>query len=437
MNTVVVVRQVPDLIEPLEVAPSGTELDLDAASFILNESDDHALEQALLLKEAHGGSVTVVALDFGEVDNTLYTAAAKGADRIVKIVQDGVPPPPRAAAALYAEAIKPLAADLVLVGVQAHDELDGGLSPFFAAALGSPYVGVIRGVTAGPEAGTVVACKEFPGAVMARMNVKLPAVLGILGADQPPRYVPVSRIRAAMKSTQFEESAPVAVRSEPLMSVCRLYPPVSGSRAEMLSGSETEIAARLVDILADERTGEMIAKNVLVLAEIHRDTLADVTLELLAAARALASATGGQVLVLVLGPNGARARTGAQCGGPNRGCRRSAIGRLFAGALSGRPPGSGRRGATAGRAPRRYVDRMGLGSVAFRTHRRPAGDRLQGASGQWRRTSGHGVLLRRQDDGREPRGAGAGDLDDVAGQFSPRRSAGAGQAGATQTLRAT
>ena len=40
---------------------------------------------------------------------------------------------------------------------------------------------------------------------MARMSVKLPAVLGIVGAEQPPRYVPVSRIRAAMKSTQFEE----------------------------------------------------------------------------------------------------------------------------------------------------------------------------------------------------------------------------------------
>jgi electron transfer flavoprotein beta subunit len=253
MNIVVVVRQVPDLIEPLEVAPSGDALDLAAASFILNESDDHALEQALLLKEAHGGSVTVVALDFGEVDNTLYTAAAKGADRIVKIAQDGVLLPPRAAAVLYAEAIKLIEADLVLVGVQAHDELDGGLAPFLAAALGAPYVGVIRGVTVGPEAGTVVACKEFPGAVMARMNVKLPAVLGILGADQPPRYVPVSRIRAAMKSTQFEESAaPAAVRPEPLILVCRLYPPVSGSRAEMLSGSETEIAARIVEILAEK-----------------------------------------------------------------------------------------------------------------------------------------------------------------------------------------
>lgn len=253
MNIAVVVRQVPDLIEPLEIDPSGGAIDLDAASFILNESDDHALEQSLLLKESGGGTVTVVALDFGDVDNTLYTAAAKGADRMIKISLDGGPPPsPRAAAALYAEALKPLHADLVLAGVQAHDELDGALAPFLAAALGLPYAGVIRGVKASPEAGAVIVCKEFPGAVMAQMAVKLPAVLGILGAEQPPRYVPVSRIRAAMKSAQFSECTAAAPDREPLVSITRLYPPESGTRAEMLSGSETEVAARIAEILSEK-----------------------------------------------------------------------------------------------------------------------------------------------------------------------------------------
>ncbi|MGA2254690.1 MAG: hypothetical protein ABSG53_08520 [Thermoguttaceae bacterium] len=257
MNIAVVVRQVPDLIEPLEIDASGAALDLSSASFIVNESDDHALEQAILIKEAGGATVNVVALDFGDVDNTLYTAAAKGADRIFKVPLDDVPPPPRAAAALLAEALKPLQPDLVLVGVQAHDELDGGLSPFLAAALGLPYVGVIRGVKAGPEPGMVTACKEFPGAVMARLKVKLPVVLGILGAEQPPRYIPVSRIRAAMKSTQFQELAVATspgphAGTPPLLSVCRLYPPASGSRAQMLTGSEAEVAARIAEILVEK-----------------------------------------------------------------------------------------------------------------------------------------------------------------------------------------
>jgi electron transfer flavoprotein beta subunit len=252
MNIAVVIRQVPDLIEPLEVDPSGAALDLSSASFIVNESDDHALEQAILIKEAGGATVNVVALDFGDVDNTLYTAAAKGADRIVKVSLEGEPPSPRAAAALYAAAVKPLAPDLVLVGVQAHNELDGGLSPFLAAALRLPYIGVIRGVHRGTETGEVTVCKEFPSAVMAQMNVKLPAVLGVVGAEQPPRYVPVAKIRAAMKSAQFDEQAAAPAGAPAALSICRLEPPISGSHAEMLSGSEDDVAARIVEILAQK-----------------------------------------------------------------------------------------------------------------------------------------------------------------------------------------
>ncbi len=251
MNTVVVLRQVPDLIEPLEIAASGAAFDLGCASFILNETDDHALEQALLLKQAGGGTVTIVAADYGDVDNALYAAAAKGADRVLKVaLAEGGPPPPRSAARAYAEVVRPLQADLVLLGVQAHDEWDGGLAPFLASALELPYLGVVRGVKAGSEPGDVIACKEFPGAVMARMRVRLPAVLGILAADQAPRYVPVSRIRAAMKSTQFEEHEGHTHDPEALATVAHLYPPESGTHAEMLSGSLDELTTRIMEILA-------------------------------------------------------------------------------------------------------------------------------------------------------------------------------------------
>lgn len=252
MNIAAIVRQVPDLIEPLEVDGSGAALDLGAATFIVNESDDHALEQALLLKEAGGGTVTVVAIDFGDVDNTLYAASAKGADQVVKIPWDDASrsPPPQVAARMYAEAIRSLGPDLVLVGVQAHDELDGVLAPLVAAALELPYVGVIRGVKAAD--GGVLASKEFPGAVMAQFKVRLPAVLGILGADQPPRYVPVSRIRAAMKSTQFEEKEIAPAEVAVATAVQRMYAPETGDRAEMLAGSADEVAAKIADLLAEK-----------------------------------------------------------------------------------------------------------------------------------------------------------------------------------------
>jgi len=253
MKIAVVLRQVPDLVEPLEVAGSGDALDLDRASFLVNESDDHALEQAVLLKEAVGAAVAVTALDFGDVDNTLYTAAAKGADRIIKIPLDGEAlPPSRAMAAMLAEVIKGLEVDLVLIGCQAHNELEGSLAPQLAVALGLPYVGVIRGVQAGDEPGRVRAFKEFPGAVMAQMSVRLPAVLGILAAAQAPRYVPVSRIRAAMKSTEFGQQPVAAFGVEPGLKVRSLYAPQVAGRAEMIDGSEEAVAARLAEILVEK-----------------------------------------------------------------------------------------------------------------------------------------------------------------------------------------
>ncbi len=92
----------------------------------------------------------MVALDFGDVDNTLYTAAAKGADRILKIPWTAIcRRRPRRRGRRYAEAIKPLAADLVLVGVQAHDELEGAL----AAAPGRGPGAAVRGRDPRREAG--------------------------------------------------------------------------------------------------------------------------------------------------------------------------------------------------------------------------------------------------------------------------------------------
>ena len=87
---------------------------------------------------------------------------------------------------------------------------------------------------------------------MAKMNVKLPALLGILSADEPSRYVPVSRIRAAMKSTQIEEQETAAAAAAPTAAIQRLYHPAAGGRAEILQGSAEEVAAKLAGILKEK-----------------------------------------------------------------------------------------------------------------------------------------------------------------------------------------
>ncbi len=254
MKIAVVVRQVPDLIEPVEIAASEKAVDLDGATFRVNDADDLALEQAILIKEKLAGStVSVVALDFGDVDNTLYAAAAKGADQIIKIPYDAEQSPaPKQAAAMYAEVLRGLGADLILVGSYAHDELESTLAPLLALKLGLPFVGVVRGVQPAAEGGTATVFKEFPGAVLAKMKVTLPALLGVLSADEPPRYVPVSRIRAAMKSTSIDEQEVPGADAASAATIDRLYHPAVGERAEMLDGSAEDVAAKIAGILKEK-----------------------------------------------------------------------------------------------------------------------------------------------------------------------------------------
>ena len=110
---------------------------------IINEFDDHAIEQGILLKEHGGGQVTVVAPDIEGVDDVLFTAAAKGADRLIKIKGEltGVN---NHALARAPAVIKELQPDLVLTGVQANNDMDGSLGPLVAGCLEMPYVVIYR-----------------------------------------------------------------------------------------------------------------------------------------------------------------------------------------------------------------------------------------------------------------------------------------------------
>ncbi|MFQ5857306.1 MAG: electron transfer flavoprotein subunit beta/FixA family protein [Anaerolineae bacterium] len=252
MNIIVAVKQVPDLVEELEINEEGTGLDRDWLSFVLNEFDDHALEEALLLKEDTGGSVTVVGVDTtGELDQALYTAIAKGADRAMTIVDDfeeeGLTS--HALARLLAGTIRDLDYDLVLVGVQAADDLDGQVAPMLAAHLGLPHVGVVTEVQVSNRTATVQ--KEYWGGIMAELEVDLPAVLGIQAARQPPRYAPVSRVRQAMKAATIEEIEVDAVPDERVAPVQRMFTPEAAGRTEFIQGDEEEVAERIVEILQE------------------------------------------------------------------------------------------------------------------------------------------------------------------------------------------
>ncbi len=249
MKVIVAMRQLADLVDELEVNDSGDDIDREFIKFVSNEWDEAALEEALCLKEANGGEVVVVALDEPDVDQTLFTALAKGADKAVKLSGSDPDAWVRTGerAARLAQWLAGESYDLLLTGVQAADDLDGQLAGVMGAILGVPHAAVVVGVEIADKA--VEIHQELGGGVVAVSQFELPAVLGIQAARQAPRYAPITRIRQAMQEQTIEE-IPIELSADiPRGVVRRMYPPEARGGAEMLSGSAEEVAGQIVELI--------------------------------------------------------------------------------------------------------------------------------------------------------------------------------------------
>jgi len=244
-------KAVPDLVEEIELTPDGSDIDREYLKFVINEWDDQALEEALLVKEAGGAEVIAVGLDSDpDIDQALYAALAKGADKAVKLTGAGEALDTHARAELLAGWLAAEPADLVVTGVQSPDDLDGQLPPALAARLDLPHASVVTSVEAGEDAGTVRVRQEFSGGRSAELSVTLPAVIGLQAARQSPRYASISRIRQMMQAGGIEEIPATPSTGSSGLSVRRMYAPESTGHAEMLTGSPDDVAAKIIELLS-------------------------------------------------------------------------------------------------------------------------------------------------------------------------------------------
>lgn len=248
MRIVVVLRLVPD--GEIEIAESGQEIDHEWIDMRLNDFDDHALEQAVLLKEAQsGGTVIAIAPIADGIQRTLQTAIARGADEAATIEHSfGEEPSSRNLCKAVAAAVKDLGADLVLTGVQTPSDLFGQLAPYVGGLLGWP---TISGVSGAKHAGDAIEVVQEQGnGHSVRLSVKLPAVLGIQAATQAPRYVSGSKLRqaAGFKVTTITSSQNALANTSVLLDLER---PADSGSAVMFSGAPEEVAGGLLDVLKE------------------------------------------------------------------------------------------------------------------------------------------------------------------------------------------
>jgi electron transfer flavoprotein beta subunit len=251
MNIAVAVRLMPKAGDELELDPSGTDIDREYVDMTITDFDDQALEEAVLIKEATGATVTAVGLKADGIEEALRVAYARGADRVVVADAGEVDPyDSRSAALAFAEAFRKLAPDLVLIGVQTPYDVFGQTAPVLAVSLGWPQANVVVGVSV--EDGTARVTQEYAGGRLAVLGLSLPAVVGVQSASAPPRYVSMGRLRQAMTEAS-PESLAVAVatpaRQSKLVALAR---PEQTAGATMIEGDAGDIAAKIVAVLREQ-----------------------------------------------------------------------------------------------------------------------------------------------------------------------------------------
>ncbi|BAD70968.1 MULTISPECIES: electron transfer flavoprotein subunit beta/FixA family protein [Thermus] len=243
MKFVAVIRQVPDGESKLRI--QGDRVDLSGATMILDQMDEYAVEEAIRLKERHGGEAVVVGFGPERTEEAIRTALAMGMDRGVHVVYEGFADPVAVAEALV-EVLKEEAPTLVLTGGQQADWDSQALGGALAEALGVP---VVAWTTALELEGDTAKAKHDLDEGAEWVRVRLPAVFTTQQGLNEPRYPTLPGIMKAKKKeirkVQASLTPKVTLISEEIQEKSRL--------GKILDGKDPVAAAEeLVRLLHEE-----------------------------------------------------------------------------------------------------------------------------------------------------------------------------------------
>jgi electron transfer flavoprotein beta subunit len=249
MKIAVAIKQVPLRDSPLRINAAGTWIDEDNLNFEINEPDAYALEEALQLREKHGGEVVVISVGPARVAQTIREALAKGADRGIHI--DVATLDTLQVAHLLATALKAEAPDLILTGLQSDDLGYGQTGVVLAELMGLRSSTIIMQVEV--QTGKVRVKRELEDGWFQHIEMPLPAVLTIQSGLNKLRYATLMGIKKAktkeIKVVTLDGAAEVPQASAVIE---KLYAPEKNKQGQIFDGDPKAAAAKLVEKLRFE-----------------------------------------------------------------------------------------------------------------------------------------------------------------------------------------
>ncbi|MDH5298441.1 MAG: electron transfer flavoprotein subunit beta/FixA family protein [Desulfobulbaceae bacterium] len=259
MKIFVCVKQVPDT-KDVRLDPKTNTLAREGVQSIMNPYDRHALEEAVRLKEHHGGTVTVLSMGPPQAEAMLRQAISCGADEMV-LVSDRAFAGADTWATTYtlSMAIRKLGgADLILCGKQAIDGDTAQVGPGLAERLDMPCLTYVRKVVAMEEG--IIRLERLTDDGYDLVEAELPALLTVVKEINKPRIPSLrGRIRAKKQELVVLDAAAMGADPDQLglkgspTQVVKVFAPEPRGERAMISGTVDEqveqLAARLTAIL--------------------------------------------------------------------------------------------------------------------------------------------------------------------------------------------
>lgn len=255
MEIVVCVKRVPMTQEvDLEIDARKRDVRKDVLAYVINEWDNYAIEEAILLKEKFGGTVTAVTVGKEDDEEVLRRCLAMGADKALRIDPGDLVLDPHVVSMLLAGVIKGLQYDLLLTGVQADDMNEGAVGAMLAERLSLPHSAVVTRVE--PSDKDLKVRVELEGGTDEVSRIKLPALLAIQTGINVPRYVSIMGIRkAAKKELNVINVQDLGFSQDDLLpwtTVEELYPPPETAGAQIIEGDPGTVADEILKIIKEK-----------------------------------------------------------------------------------------------------------------------------------------------------------------------------------------
>jgi len=254
MKICVLIKQVPDKNSPLSISDDQISISETNITWVSNESDNYALEEALIIKEAHGGEVVACTLGKESAGQVLKDAMAKGADRSIFISD------PKfdsldilSLAKIIASALKEENFDLILSGLQSDDQGNSQLGLLIAELLNMSHATLVMGTEIINDS-TIKVKRELESGWFQWTKLTLPASISIQSGINTPRYATLKGIMMVKNKTVDKITSNEISNGDwtPKVSLNKIYIPEKAKETTYLDGSPDEISEKLVDIFKNE-----------------------------------------------------------------------------------------------------------------------------------------------------------------------------------------